>query len=85
MGIQALYVINKAGGLIYQKDFVQGPVPLSSNEYLRMAGVFHGVHTIARTIAPTKQSSGIITLEGENMQLRCFQTATGSFSRLQYD
>ena len=40
--IFSLYIINKAGGLVYQKDFTQQLEKLSSNEYLVLAGTFHG-------------------------------------------
>jgi trafficking protein particle complex subunit 4 len=40
--IYSLYIINKAGGLIYQKDFAEGLNKLTSNEYLVLAGTFHG-------------------------------------------
>lgn len=40
--IYSLYIINKAGGLVYQKDFNDGLAKLSSNEYLVLAGTFHG-------------------------------------------
>lgn len=40
--IYSLYIINKAGGLVYQKDFNQQLEKLSSNEYLVLAGTFHG-------------------------------------------
>ena len=39
----SLYVINKAGGLIYQRDYTEGRLSkLTSNEYLVLAGTFHG-------------------------------------------
>lgn len=40
--IISLYIINKAGGLIYQKDYADGVSKLTSNEYLVFAGTFHG-------------------------------------------
>jgi hypothetical protein len=40
--IYSLYIINKAGGLVYQKDFSNQLEKLSSNEYLVLAGTFHG-------------------------------------------
>ena len=42
MPLLSLYVINKAGGLIYQRDYADGVARLSSNEYLVLAGTFHG-------------------------------------------
>lgn len=39
----ALIIINKAGGLIYHRNFVeQGLNHLSTNDYLVLAGTFHG-------------------------------------------
>lgn len=40
--VYALIVINKAGGLIYQRDFAEGLNKLSINDYLVLAGTFHG-------------------------------------------
>lgn len=40
--IYSLYIINKAGGLIYQRDFADSLNKLTSNEYLVLAGTFHG-------------------------------------------
>lgn len=43
--VYSVYLINKAGGLIYQKDF--SPVPKrSTNDYLRLASTFHSMHAI---------------------------------------
>jgi hypothetical protein len=38
----ALIVINKAGGLIYNKNFHEGLNRISTNDYLVLAGTFHG-------------------------------------------
>ncbi|TPX47685.1 hypothetical protein SeMB42_g03238 [Synchytrium endobioticum] len=77
--ILSLYVINKAGGLIYQKDYAQGRLAkLTSNEYLVLAGTFHGVHAIASKISPVPKSSGIELLEGDTFKATCFQTLTGT-------
>ncbi|EDN92215.1 hypothetical protein SS1G_08078 [Sclerotinia sclerotiorum 1980 UF-70] len=48
----ALTIINKAGGLIYQKDFADGLNKLSINDYLVLAGTFHGVHAISTRLNP---------------------------------
>lgn len=75
--IFSLYVINKAGGLIYQKNFNEGLKTLSSNDYLILAGTFHGVHAISAQISPVQGSGGIEVLETPLFTLRCFQTLTG--------
>ncbi|KAJ5233121.1 Transport protein particle subunit trs23 [Penicillium chermesinum] len=48
----SLIIINKAGGLIYQREFQAGLRKLSTNDYLVLAGTFHGVHAITRSITP---------------------------------
>ncbi|CEG65335.1 hypothetical protein CU097_013551 [Rhizopus azygosporus] len=76
--IYSLYIINKAGGLVYQKDFSNQLEKLSSNEYLVLAGTFHGVHAITSKISPIHNSTGIQMLEAENFKLYCHQTLTGT-------
>lgn len=38
----SLIIINKAGGLVYQREFQTGLHKLSTNDYLVLAGTFHG-------------------------------------------
>jgi hypothetical protein len=64
------------------QDFVQRKVRLTSNSYLQIAGVFHGMYAITSQLAPTKEvSSGIKTLEADCMKLYCFQSVTGNSSQ----
>ncbi|PQE19858.1 Sybindin-like family protein [Rutstroemia sp. NJR-2017a BVV2] len=89
MVIFALTIINKAGGLIYQKDFADGLNKLSINDYLVLAGTFHGVHAISTRLSPVPAPapsaderplppSGIEVLETSLFRLQCFQTLTGT-------
>lgn len=48
----SLLIINKAGGLIYNRTFSPGLQKISSNEALVLAGTFHGIHAISRSLAP---------------------------------
>ncbi|KAJ5091094.1 Sybindin-like protein, partial [Penicillium alfredii] len=48
----SLIIINKAGGLVYQREFQAGLRKLSTNDYLVLAGTFHGIHAITRSITP---------------------------------
>lgn len=41
----SLIIINKAGGLIYQREYQAGLRSLSTNDYLVLAGTFHGYGT----------------------------------------
>ncbi|KAI8917631.1 hypothetical protein PhCBS80983_g05497 [Powellomyces hirtus] len=75
--LHALLIINKAGGLIYNRDFTDGLAKLTTNEYLVMAGTFHGVHAITSRISPVPGSSGMEVLETDTFKIFCFQTLTG--------
>ncbi|KAK4152269.1 trafficking protein particle complex subunit 4 [Chaetomidium leptoderma] len=49
----ALIIINKAGGLIYNRTFHEGGLnKISTNDYLVLAGTFHGVHAITARLNP---------------------------------
>ncbi|KAJ3220377.1 hypothetical protein HDU67_000044 [Dinochytrium kinnereticum] len=56
--LHSFYIINKAGGLIYQKDYTDGVSKLTSNEYLVLAGTVHSIHVITSKISPVPGSSG---------------------------
>ncbi|KAL2288344.1 hypothetical protein FJTKL_04385 [Diaporthe vaccinii] len=95
MTVFALMIINKAGGLIFNRTFQEGGLnQLSSNDYLVIAGTFHGVHAITSRLNPVKQPplppsangiptrpeppSGLEVMETENFRLQCFNTMTGT-------
>lgn len=52
MKIYSIYILNKAGGLIYQSDHNLGLNKLTANDYLVLAGTLHGVHAIASKLQP---------------------------------
>jgi hypothetical protein len=93
--IYSLLIINKAGGLIYNREYNEGS-RLSSNDYLVLAGTFHGyhpnfrlskadvvfsVHAITARISPVPDSSGLEVLETDAFRLQCFQTLLVSIVR----
>ncbi|KAH7889550.1 TRAPP complex subunit Trs23 [Phlebopus sp. FC_14] len=78
MAIFALWVINKAGGLVYQRNFADGLAQLTSNEYLVLAGTLHGIHAITSRLSPTGTSSGVQVIEGETFKMTILLTATGT-------
>ncbi|PSR99374.1 sybindin-like family protein [Coniella lustricola] len=95
MTVFAIMIINKAGGLIYNRTFQEGGLnQLSSNDYLVIAGTFHGVHAITTRLNPVKQpqiitppggipnrpepATGLEVMETENFRLQCFNTMTGT-------
>jgi len=61
---------------MYHQDLTQNAPNISENDWLLLAGTFHGLHTIASQVAPLA-SSGIQTVEGDSISLCCFQTQTG--------
>ncbi|KAG8930151.1 hypothetical protein FRC01_003204 [Tulasnella sp. 417] len=82
MAIYGLWVINKAGGLVYQKNFPAAAKPdglavLTSNEYLVLAGTLHGIHAITARLSPTGSSSGAEVIEGETFKMTIKLTPTG--------
>jgi len=91
MVVFSLFIINKAGGLIFNREFHGGLTQLSSNDLLILAGTFHGVHAITRSLVPPAlapanpggqsfpvRPSGLEVLESAHFRLNCFQTVTGT-------
>ncbi|KAM7184374.1 Sybindin-like protein [Rhypophila sp. PSN 637] len=53
----ALIIINKAGGLVYNRTFYEGGLQkINTNDLLVLAGTFHGVHAITSRLSPVKQT-----------------------------
>ena len=42
MGILAFYIVNKSGGLVYNKDFGAAAPQMSTNAHLQLASTFFG-------------------------------------------
>ncbi|KAJ1490822.1 trafficking protein particle complex subunit 4 [Baffinella frigidus] len=76
-GCVTLFVINKAGGLVYNRHFAPEHKPLSVNDSLRLASTFHSMHAIAGRLTPVGAPAGIDTVEADSFRLQCFQTPTG--------
>ncbi|KAF9227763.1 TRAPP complex subunit Trs23 [Gyrodon lividus] len=78
MVVFGLWVINKAGGLVYQRNFADGLARLTSNEYLVLAGTLHGIHAITSRLSPIGPSSGAQVIEGDSFKITILLTATGT-------
>lgn len=72
-----LFVINRSGGLIYNRSLSLQAPNLTTNDCLILGSTFHGLHSIAQQIAPII-SSGIERLETDTFILQCLQTLTGT-------
>lgn len=85
--MSSLWIINKAGGLIYQSEHFVHPnadsMPnggrLTSNEYLVLAGTLHGIHAITAKLNPVanRKCSGIESLDSDHFTIRVMLTSTG--------
>ncbi|KAH7326644.1 Sybindin-like protein [Stachybotrys elegans] len=65
MTVFSLIIINKAGGLVFNKNFHDtGLNKISTNDYLVLAGTFHGVHAITARLNPVKMPRARPTSEG---------------------
>lgn len=92
--MSSLWIINKAGGLIYQAEHFVHPnaasMPnngrLSSNEYLVLAGTLHGIHAITAKLnpVPNRKCSGIESLDSDHFTIRVMVTPTGKFRFLSH-
>ena len=88
--MSSLWIINKAGGLIYQSEHFVHPnassMPnngrLSSNEYLVLAGTLHGIHAITAKLnpVPNRTCSGIESLDSDHFTIRVMVTSTGKLT-----
>lgn len=77
MAVKSIYILNKAGGLIFQRDFSDSLNKLDSNDYLVIAGTLHSVHAITTRISPVAGSSGLTVMETPTFSLHIFQSQTG--------
>lgn len=58
-------------------QYSDGLAPLTSNEYLVLAGTLHGIHAITSRLSPTGPSSGVQVIEGETFKMNVLLTPTG--------
>jgi len=77
MPLLSLYINNKAGGLIYHRDFASHAADLDINEQLRLASTFNGLALILKELSPAKGSSKMELLEADSFVLQSFDTLTG--------
>jgi len=86
MIVFSMYILNKAGGLVYQRDFSSCRKP-QGNQYLTLASTFHGLHAIAKQLSPVNatasktgiknlQPSGIELVNMKTTQIICFTSPT---------
>ena len=77
MPLLSMYINNKAGGLIYHKDFAPHSAKLDVNDHLRLASTLSGLALILKEMSPVKGSSNMLDLECDSFVLQSFDTPTG--------
>lgn len=83
MVVYTMFINNKAGGLIFQTNFVEtGQEKAKVNDYLQLASIFDSMYAIARRMSPVKHGGnpacgGIQQLETDQFTLHCLRTHTG--------
>lgn len=73
----SLYIVNKSGGLIFQRDFGEA-AKLDTNDTLRVASIWHSLHAISAQLSPVAGCDGIQLLSCSAFDLHCFQAPTGT-------
>ncbi|PXF42788.1 Trafficking protein particle complex subunit 4 [Gracilariopsis chorda] len=79
MGLQYLFVINKAGSLIFDRRLSENAPQLSPNDCLHLASTFHGMQLLVQQLSPepSDHGFGIVTLETESYVLQAYRPETG--------
>ena len=75
--LYSMYIMNKAGSLLFQKDFSAAMKPMKTNEKIMLSGLFHGLCAFAGQLSPTSDSSGIALMHADTFQLQRLTTLTG--------
>jgi len=77
MPLLQIFIINRNGGVVFNKSFLSGKAPSQSiNDVLRIGATFHSLSEIVKQFAPT-ESGGMEKIETSTFKLQCFQTLTG--------
>nr|XP_031861946.1 uncharacterized protein CI109_002776 [Kwoniella shandongensis]KAA5529018.1 hypothetical protein CI109_002776 [Kwoniella shandongensis] len=88
MTVHALWVISKAGGLVFSRSYSDALPPLPVNTILTLAGILHGIHAITAKLTPSpipgQPVGGLESFEAEGWGGKVFLTATGMFGHLQW-
>ena len=50
MGVLAFYIVNRSGGLVYNKDFGAAAPQMSTNAHLQLASTFFGYEPVPPSV-----------------------------------
>jgi len=80
MGLQSLFLVNKAGGLIFHRKLSDVAPQLTQNDYLHLASTFHGMQLLVQQLSPEKSRRGgygIRMLATSSYVLQAYRAETG--------
>ncbi|WWC87023.1 uncharacterized protein L201_001906 [Kwoniella dendrophila CBS 6074] len=82
MTIHGLWVISKAGGLVFSRSYSDVLPPQPVNTILTLAGILHGIHAITAKLDPAPipgtPTGGLESFEAEGWGGKVFLTPTGT-------
>ncbi|OWZ31793.1 protein transporter [Cryptococcus neoformans C23] len=88
MTIHALWIISKAGGLVFSRSYSDALPQLPVNTILTLAGILHGIHAITARLTPSSpnqnqgsgsgSAGGLESFEAEGWGGKVFLTPTGT-------
>ena len=76
MPLLQIYIINRNGGLVFNKKLSALAPNKSVNDMMVIGSTFHSLFEIVKQIAPV-QSGGMERIETSSFKLNSFQTLTG--------
>ncbi|WVF69895.1 hypothetical protein IAT40_004678 [Kwoniella sp. CBS 6097] len=82
MTVHAVWVISKAGGLVFSRSYSDALPPQPVNTILTLAGILHGIHAITARLTPSPipgvPVTGLEAFEAEGWGGKVFLTPTGT-------
>lgn len=75
-----MFIVNKAGSLIFYRRLHDKSPQLSQNDTLHLASTFHGMQLLVQQLSPefsTPQGYGIVSLLTDDFALEAFKAASG--------
>ena len=77
-----MFIVNKAGSMVFQKDFAERAGALTTNDLMSLASTLFSIQEIARNLSPVRDPTGagfgIERLEADTFVLQAFRPATGT-------
>jgi trafficking protein particle complex subunit 4 len=73
MPLLQLFIINRNGGLVYNKPLNSLAPTKSVNDMMVLGSTFHSLYEIIKQIAPVVSSEGIEVIETAAFKLHCYQ------------